>query len=109
MAHEIAADLGPERATAWPMFHALTGCDTVSSFSGHGKKIAWTIWKTYPGLTTTLLRVSCAAPALLGDVFHSIERFVILMYDSACTDSDFNKAWKRLLTRKCNVQLIPPM
>ena len=40
-AHNIAASLGPEMSCALPMFHALTGCDTVSSFAGHGKKAAW--------------------------------------------------------------------
>ena len=35
--HDIAAQLGPERAKALPMLHALTGCDTVSLFSGKGK------------------------------------------------------------------------
>ena len=39
-AHQIAACLGPEKSSALPMFHALTGCDTVSSFVGHGKKTA---------------------------------------------------------------------
>ena len=34
-AHEIAAGPGPEKAQALPMFHALTGCDTASSFAGH--------------------------------------------------------------------------
>jgi len=37
-AHEISASLGPEKARALLMFHALTGCDTVSAFVGHGKK-----------------------------------------------------------------------
>ncbi|KAJ8395934.1 hypothetical protein AAFF_G00026420 [Aldrovandia affinis] len=37
-AHEIAAGLGREKARALPMFHALTGCDTVSSFARRGKK-----------------------------------------------------------------------
>ncbi|QQP55395.1 uncharacterized protein LOC103506659, partial [Caligus rogercresseyi] len=39
-AHEMAAELGPEKARALPMFHTLTGCDTVSSFARHGKKTA---------------------------------------------------------------------
>ncbi|KAK2184977.1 hypothetical protein NP493_242g03033 [Ridgeia piscesae] len=39
-AHQIAASLGPEMSCALPMFHALTGCNTVSSFAGHGKKTA---------------------------------------------------------------------
>ena len=37
-AHEISAALGPEKTHALPVFHALTGCDTVSSFAGHRKK-----------------------------------------------------------------------
>ena len=31
--HEVAAALGPRKSAALPMFHALTGCDTVSSFA----------------------------------------------------------------------------
>ncbi|KAG7156370.1 hypothetical protein Hamer_G006109 [Homarus americanus] len=44
---EMATCLGPEKARALPIFHALTGCDTVSSFSGHGKKTAWAIWAVH--------------------------------------------------------------
>ena len=40
-AHEIAKSLGSEKPKALPMFHAFTGCDTVSSFSTKGKKTAW--------------------------------------------------------------------
>ena len=39
-AHEIACALGPAKCSALPVFHCLTGCDTVSSFSGKGKKSA---------------------------------------------------------------------
>ena len=38
-AHEVSAGLGLEKARALLMFHALTGCDTVSNFAGHRKKI----------------------------------------------------------------------
>lgn len=37
-AHKIASSLEQKKAQALAMFHALTGCDTVSSFVGHGKK-----------------------------------------------------------------------
>ena len=33
-AHKITNTLGPEKSRALTMFHALTGCDTVSSFVG---------------------------------------------------------------------------
>ncbi|KAK3740395.1 hypothetical protein QZH41_000916 [Actinostola sp. cb2023] len=36
--HEIATKLGQERSRALPLFHAITGCDTVSFFAGRGKK-----------------------------------------------------------------------
>ena len=36
--HEMAEALGPQHCLALSMFHAFTGCDTVSSFGGRGKK-----------------------------------------------------------------------
>ena len=38
--HDIASALGSEKSSSLPLFHALTGCDTVSCFSGKGKKTA---------------------------------------------------------------------
>ena len=31
-----------------PFLYAVTSCDTVSMFSGHGKKTAWKVWKSFP-------------------------------------------------------------
>ena len=64
-ANAIAAGLGPEEAQALPVFHALTDCDTASSFAGHGKKTAWIVllwalWIVFPELTNALLKVSSA-------------------------------------------------
>ena len=36
--HEIANALGPQRCMALSMFHAFTGCDTVSYFGGKREK-----------------------------------------------------------------------
>ena len=54
-AHQIATSLGPEMSCALPMFHALTGCDIVSNFAGHGKETAWSTWKSLLELTDALL------------------------------------------------------
>ena len=48
-ANQIAVSLGPEMSCALPIFHALTCCDTVSSFAGHGKKTAWSTTKVTAG------------------------------------------------------------
>ena len=59
-ARKTSIGLGPKMAQALPMFHALTGGDTVSSIVGHGKKTARTIWKALPELTDVMLTLSCA-------------------------------------------------
>jgi hypothetical protein len=66
------------------MFHALTGCDTVSAFLGHGKRTAQrATWKMMPELTNTLALSdpSSAPDDVLDDGMRVIERFAILMYD----------------------------
>ena len=89
------------------MFHALTGCDTVSSFVGHGKKKAWSTWNALSELTHALLTLSHAPSEPTEDVLH-IKRFVILLYDrnSKCVDVD--KARKKLFAKRTAVQQIPP-
>ena len=72
--------------------YALTGCDTVSSFVGHGKKTAWKIWKVLSELTDALLKLSCAPSDTPEDAMHIIERFVILLYDRTSTCSKIDKA-----------------
>ena len=95
-AHEIAAGLGPEKARALPMFHALTGCDTVSSFARHSKKSAWAVWTKLPELTDALLQVSSAPTGVPNAAMSTIERFVILLYDRTSKTTDIDKARRKL-------------
>ena len=46
--HQLAATMNSRQCDTLPIFHALTGCHTVSSFAGRGKKTAWEIWKVFP-------------------------------------------------------------
>ena len=107
-AHEMASCLGPERSLALPMFHAMTGCDTVSSFVGHGKKTAWTIWKSLPELTGILLKLADLPARVTEEAMKAIERFVILLYDKTSTCTDVNKARKKLFAKNSSVQRISP-
>jgi len=106
-AHEIAAGLGRGKARVLPMFHALTGCDTMSSFARRGKKTAC---EDTPELTEALLLLLLSfAPRDIPDVaIRIIKRFMILLYDRTgkCTDTD--KARRKLFARNNNVQLITP-
>ena len=49
----VCAGLGEARSRSLPVFHALSGCDTISTFYGKGKKSAWQAWELYPDVTPT--------------------------------------------------------
>ena len=106
-AHKIAASLGLEKSLALHMFHALTGCDTVSGFVGHGKKTAWAVWNSIFDLTSALLELAHALNMIQEQCLHTIERFVIPVYDRTSTSTEVNKARKKLFAKTSSVPRIP--
>ena len=107
--HELAEQLGKD-ALVLPIFHALTGCDTVSYFSGRGKQTAWEVWKSFPSLTDALGQLCSAANKVLSDdSLRIIERFIILLYDRTSTFSNINDARMYLFTkRNRSIEGLPP-
>ncbi|KAK3877040.1 hypothetical protein Pcinc_018219 [Petrolisthes cinctipes] len=59
-AHEMAVALGPDKCRGLPFFHAFTGYDTVSCFSGRGKKTVWQTWKACDEVTDEVTTAFCA-------------------------------------------------
>lgn len=108
--HEIYSALGPEKSLALPMFHSITGCDTVSSFAGRGKRTAWGIWNLYPEVTETF-RALMEQPSIsqVDDAMDTLERFTVLIYDKTSTKSHVDDARLELFARKGrDVSNIPP-
>ena len=99
-AHEISASLGPRKSLALPVFHALTGCDTVSHFAHVGKKTAWTVWETHDDITAAFCEQRGAPDEISDDLYSALERFTILMYDRTRTTVSINETRKLLFTRK---------
>ena len=54
--HEIADELGEEKCSAIVFWFIFTGCDTVSSFGGRGKRTAWEVWQMFPESTSCFTR-----------------------------------------------------
>lgn len=108
-AHEIARSLGPSKSTALPVFHAYTGCDTVSSFSTKGKKSAWTTWMSYDDVTPAFLSLS-TGPSLIRDEDTAVlERFTILLYNRTSTIVNIDEARRELFTKKGRaMDALPP-
>ena len=109
-AHTIASSLGRQKARVLPMFHGLTGCDTVSFFSGRGKKTAWEVWKVYSAELTPILEALMMMPEDIDDACMSvIERFVILMYDRTNSLTEVSEVRQELFSKKArSLENIPP-
>lgn len=108
-AHEISLSLGPRKSLALPVFHALTGCDTVSHFAQVGKKTAWKIWEAHDEFTDTFYEMHNAPEQIPEEINASLEYFTILLYDRTSTCSSINEVRKLLFTRKGRqMSTLPP-
>ena len=90
----IYAGLGEARSRSLPMFHALTGCDTTSTFYGKSKKSAWRAWELYPGVTSTfefLAKNPFHQLTVDSDHFKRIERFTVTLFDKLSPSDSINK------------------
>ena len=94
--------MGPQKALALPLFHALTNCDTVSAFTSHGKRTALITWNSFPELTETLLSLSFTSHSIPEEAMNIIERFVILMYDKTSRCTDIDKAGRKMFAKRLN-------
>ena len=81
------------------MFHAFTGCDTVSSFGGRGKNMAWATWRIFDDVTKAFCALA-ATPDAIDDWMEPLERFVVLLYDRISSQESVNQARKQLFTQK---------
>lgn len=108
-AHDIATALGLDKSKVLPMFHALTGCETVSAFAGHGKRTAWAVWESFPELTESLSEVNNEPTEITESCMNIIARFVTLMNDRTSTCSEINTTRKKLFANKGRpLESIPP-
>jgi len=94
----MARALGPEKCLALPFLHAFSGCDTVSSFAGRGKRTVWDIWKTFNDVTPAFWTLASTPSSVEGQL-DVLERFVVL-YDRASSGEKVNEARKQLFSQK---------
>ena len=108
-AHVIATSLGREKAHVLLMFHALTRCDTVSFFSGRGKKTGWDVWSVFPELTPVLKILMMSPEEVSDSCMDVIQRFVVLLYDHTSSWTKVNEVRQQLFSRKGrSLENIPP-
>ena len=99
--HSIYDAIGAAKCNDLPFFHAFTGCDQVSFFTGKGKKSAWRTWKNVDDVTASF--VSCSnfpSDQELKELFPTIERYVTLLYDQSSLLESVNDCRKALFATK---------
>ena len=97
--HKITSSLTIQQCEGLPFFHALTGCDMVSYFSGKGKKTAFQAWKCYPEATDVFCTLSSPQTTLSEEQFRVLERFVVIMYSRTTSHQDINKARQSMFSQ----------
>lgn len=107
--YKIASCLTTQQCEGLPFFHALTGCDMVSYFSGKGKKTAFQAWKCYPQATEVFRALSLPQIILSEQQFRVLERFVVIMYSRTSPHQDVNHARQSMFSQGTrSIESIPP-
>ena len=88
-------------AKTLPAIHSITGCDSVSSFSGIGKKTAINILKDNINDLMDLSEFGDSPELSIDcDVMVTCIKFVRLLYDRKSTQNDLNLLRYQLFTQK---------
>ena len=108
-AHDIAIALGVEKARGLPFFHSFTGCDTVSSFGGKGKKTCFEVWKVFSEVTPIFAALTESPSTFNEEHMSVLESFVVRMYDRSSTETSVDATRKQIFTSKGrSIDNIPP-
>lgn len=110
--NSICQQLGEAKCRGLPFFHAFTGCDTTSQFSGRGKKSSWEAWKSYSTAAEAFQFVAehpFQALTESSTVFETLERFTCILYDKSTAFSKVNELRQDLFSKKAKLmENIPP-
>lgn len=111
--NQLCCDLGEQKSSCLPLFHAISGCDTTSAFNGKGKKSAWQAWELCHDFVTPSLEFLSENPFhhLTTDSTHfqNLERMVVIMYDKYSAQTSINTARKELFCKHSKaIEKLPP-
>ena len=94
--HEIVSTMNPSQCLTLPVFHVFTGCDTVYTSAGRGKKATWIAWKSFPEVTDAFTELlSMSSQVSEGSVL-LLEKVVVLTYDRTSESTNLKDARKQL-------------
>jgi len=106
--HELCTHLPQNLVMNFLIFHAFTGCDTVSSFAGIGKRSAWRAWLNFRDIDEGFNILSSSAE-VSDEALKYIERYVVLLYDRTSMCTSVNECRRILYTKRNRaIENVPP-
>jgi hypothetical protein len=110
--NETFASIGAEVSASLPFFHALSGCDTTSSFHRKGKKAMWNAWKAFSDVTKVFKFIGDNPFSHLDKdawQINTLERFIIIVYERTSVLEDINESRYQLFCKKNrSLENLPP-
>ena len=100
--HDIRKSLSDEQVETLLAFHAITGCDSVSQFSGFGKRTAWQVFEHHHNDLINL-----GKGPLTDNVVASAEKFICKLYGVPEVDT-CNEARVKLFCQGRSQETLPP-
>ena len=100
---DVHSKLPPESDRALLAFHALTGCDTTSYFTGHSKTTAYWIFKEHHNLINSI-----GDGTLTDDKVKRAERFICKLYKVPDSVEDADEARFVLFSKANSPEVLPP-
>ena len=98
--NNLANSISHDKANVLPMFHAITGCDTVCFFAGKGKISAMDTWYVYTDFTEALSALFAGPGVPPDEELAIIEQYFVYLYDRSSEASTVNAARLDLFCRK---------
>ena len=92
LVHKVHHSQPKEVSEALLGFHAISGCDTTSNFSGYGKKLTWKSFLKQPSVLSEI-----GIQPFTDKTMSSAERFVIKLYYGNSNELSINELRTNLL------------
>ena len=100
----LKIDVSYKKALAHPVFHALTGCEAVSSFKSTVKKDSLARGSSFDDVTAVFLDLSSGTTIMSSNKAGLLERFVILLHEKTHTKTSVNQLMKEFSTKGCSIE-----
>ena len=106
--HDVASDLGERMSLALPVIHALSGCDSTSSFHGQGKKRWLTAMVNYPAVLDGIMDIGQHPVDIEDEAVKSVHQAVSVIYCGKLMNNTNDARYDLFSKKGLSSEKLPP-